>query len=322
MSDCGLHLGNRWTARSQSGGHRSEHTVAGTGRRVGRDRGAQGAAPPGWPTARKSGQPTPPGSRPRRPRPGPLPPPAASRMRSAATAAGRWVCNPGPRAQPPLAGVRTRSDAGSRGLGGGAAPGGRPGPAAPLRSREVGAAGGSEAASEPRQRPAARAAGAATPPRGHPRLARCSPGPSRLGAPPQALPQRRPRRLRSASCAARTAPSRAGATMWRLPLKRPGLGMRAGAGRTGEGRRGEPTRGEGGRGRRLAPPPVSAAHRAPGSPSPISPPLEPPPGLDPAPARAPSAFSPGLPRGTPPPSPWSGCPPPRELEVPDSCASV
>lgn len=49
-----------------------------------------------------------------------------------------------------------------------------------LRSRGVGAAAGSEAASERRPRPAARAA---APPRGHRRLARCSPGPARLGAP-------------------------------------------------------------------------------------------------------------------------------------------
>lgn len=63
------------------------------------------------------GQATPLGSRQRRPGPGPgpLPPPAASRMRSAATAASGWVRPGEPRAQPPLAGVRTRSDAGSFG---------------------------------------------------------------------------------------------------------------------------------------------------------------------------------------------------------------
>lgn len=59
----------------------------------------------------------------------------------------------------------------------------RLGPARAMRSGEVGAAGGSEAASEQRPHPAERAAGAATPPRGHLRRARCSPGPSRLGAP-------------------------------------------------------------------------------------------------------------------------------------------
>lgn len=171
----------------------------------------------------------------------------------------------------PLAGVRTRSDAGSRGLGGGAARGRRLGPASAIALAGGGRGWGLRscfrAAASSRS---AGSAGGGTAP-GTPETGPLQPGPSPPGAPPQALPQRRP----AASAPPPAPPALHGPGRARRCGASPRSGQASGCARVpggpGRGREGRPREGRGARESvsPLLPSPLPTARPAPPRPPPL-----------------------------------------------------